>query len=133
VQILTLTSELVSVFVRNAFLHKHRHKLTIDISSVIFFNCHLVTIINIITINNMSTSPTSMPALSLCTCFVDGTLDIMRYYSYSCRRRQKSERSCILTSLITKKPKTNHSGIKMEKGFKNWSVKKHKVIIRDNE
>ena len=74
-----------------------------------------------------------MPVLSLRACFVDGKLVIMRYRRYSHKRRQKSESSRILTSLITKKPKTNHSGLNAEKVSNSRSVKKHKVIVRNDE
>ncbi len=81
----------------------------------------------------MSVSPTSMPVLSLRACLVDGKLDIMRYRSYSRKRRQKSESVRILNSLITKKPKTNHSGMNVHKVRNNRSVKKHKIIVRNDD
>ena len=80
----------------------------------------------------MSSSILSLP-FSLRDCYADGSLDVICYYAYRRKRRQTNHSRVVLQSIIDKNRCKSTKPVEAEliKRQYCYSVKKHKILVRD--
>ena len=78
-------------------------------------------------------SSTLPPPLSLRDCYVDGSLDVIRYYAFSRKRRQTNHSRVVLQSIIDKSRRRSTKPVEAVLIKRQYyrSVKKHKILVRD--
>ena len=78
-------------------------------------------------------SSTLPPPLSLRDCYVDGSLDVIRYFAFSRKRRQTNHSRVLLQAIIDKRRCRNNKPVEtvLIKSQHYRSVKKYKILVRD--
>ena len=76
------------------------------------------------------------PPLTLIHCFVDGNIDMGRYYVYK-RRRAEQDTALVKYHMNSKRRRNafsnNHFSKKKQRNSTSRSIKRHKLLVRDND